>query len=251
MSFTNHFSRREIRERFAEGSRKVGERRVCQDPPLAQHGLVCLAMLPLQKRFKVFSTCVSVVGQSAKDLGECVHFPVFNIQSSCKSVLRNNMIIWKFPCPNSAGGAKSSRKGGVQFWRNIILNNPHMTSNSSNLAFLCLSFQFGQSNMLNVCLDHPWPWYPWFGVNAAVKRYNHKQNDALGYFMWARFPSGSGTSSWVSHYNCVKSMDRVKTSPVSPSKFLFAEVEDVHQTNPQSGPMFFLDLGISRARRPR
>ena len=52
-----------IGEKSAKGSRKVGERRVCQDPTLAQNGLVCLAMLPLQKPFKVFSTCVSVVGQ--------------------------------------------------------------------------------------------------------------------------------------------------------------------------------------------
>ena len=43
--------RRIIRERFAEGSQKVGKRRVCQDPTLAQNGLVCLAMVPLQKPF--------------------------------------------------------------------------------------------------------------------------------------------------------------------------------------------------------
>ena len=50
----------------ARHPRKVGERRVCQDPTKAQNGLVCFAMLPLQKPFEVFSTCVSVVGQSAK-----------------------------------------------------------------------------------------------------------------------------------------------------------------------------------------
>ena len=54
--FKKQFYRREIRERFAEGSRKVGERRVCQDPTLAQNGLVCLAMLPLQKPSKTLQS---------------------------------------------------------------------------------------------------------------------------------------------------------------------------------------------------
>ena len=41
-----------VGEKSAKGSRKVGERRVCQDPTLAQNRLVCLAM-PLQTPFKV------------------------------------------------------------------------------------------------------------------------------------------------------------------------------------------------------
>ena len=62
------FNKKNLGEKSAKGSRKVGERRVCQDPTLAQNGLVCLAMLPLQIPFKVFSICVSVVGQSVKRL---------------------------------------------------------------------------------------------------------------------------------------------------------------------------------------
>ena len=43
------FVRRETRERFGEGLCKVGERRVCHDPTLAQNGLVYLARLQFSK----------------------------------------------------------------------------------------------------------------------------------------------------------------------------------------------------------
>jgi len=97
---------------FAEGSRKVGERRVCQDPTLAQNGLVCLAMLPLQIPFKVFSICVSVVGQSVKRLRRMRPLVlntilVFFIRNYAHEHDHNflSRFCW---------GAKGSRKGGVR-----------------------------------------------------------------------------------------------------------------------------------------
>ena len=46
------FFRREIRERFAKGPRKVRERRILPDPTLAQNGLVLSALSQLQKLFQ-------------------------------------------------------------------------------------------------------------------------------------------------------------------------------------------------------
>ena len=93
--------------------RKVGERRVCQDPTLAQTGLVCLAMLPLQKPFKIFSTCVSVVGQSVKRLRRMLPLLVL-IEVDVSNAILVETFSTKYahenmrtlPCPDFAGARK-------------------------------------------------------------------------------------------------------------------------------------------------
>ena len=184
------------------------------------------------------------------------------------------MIIWTFPCPDSAGGAKSSRKGGVKAvlaYRNFA--QPPYDKQCFKLGYVVpvlsiWAVQHAEGLYLaNSCKDRKTP----CGVSqdithltvldhdelrerwCFVKRYNHKQNDALGYFMWARFPSGSGTSAQLEWVTTIVWRAWIVWRPVLWVLLLelFAEVEDVHQTNPQSGPIFFLDLGISRVRRPR
>jgi hypothetical protein len=89
-----YFCRRIIRERFAEGSQKVGKRRVCQDPTLAQNGLVCLAMVPLQKPFIFFNLCfccraICKTTSANASMSSLELKAMFPTQSSCKPSVRN------------------------------------------------------------------------------------------------------------------------------------------------------------------
>ena len=89
MSFKKHVCRQEIRERFAEGSQKVGERRVYPDSTLAKNWSSLSCNVAAAKPFKLFSTCVSVVGQSVRQTSSLELKVMFPTQSSCKPSVRN------------------------------------------------------------------------------------------------------------------------------------------------------------------
>ena len=109
ISFWNYIFRREIRERFAKGPRKVRERRILPDPTLAQNGQVHSAASQLQKLFKkmVQNQCAEVkLPHRNTDLPNTIN---------SVNLLRNMRTkTWSYSLSPFCWGAKGSRKGGVR-----------------------------------------------------------------------------------------------------------------------------------------